>query len=1116
MRGVDETRAPTDPYSVFSATNFVNNLDGSFSLRKPLLIKRDWTRVLKNLFGDNAHLQQVAPLHIYEHYLIVFDVGGVTYLSVYDATSNTAANSYELQWYDRFKVYNAFSLTDNVPTLVGNTAWSVSDLFDVSELDATPHVTSTVLSGCTVRVNSEYFRTGLKEYDIRGVYVGEYLAEYDESVRLEFDGNTLKFFSFSKEGYSVGEFTYKYKVEGETVRLWYPDDHPEYPGLEQTYYVKITLDNGVPSHVKYGLSTVFYEGDLRVESRPALPIQHPDRYIAHPKDYSDYAGNFVPLYLKRYITIFKTQGTSTWCFRIHTPEVPTLEVDPDTGRYAHPLDTTLDDMYALDDTTSAAPTVLGIIPYVYTDVTATGPKPVSPVYESDTVQHSFTVPLHRKFKVSDGSATYKDTLYEDHGIEVVMETVIFPSLRQVNYTVKLQSSGISGSSAWDVHISEFKSIFRKDTFTDTSSLKGLDLNATKPNVMTMHVLYDSIDNIVGGEFELLCTMSINVTKKVLPNTFKQPILGTLTRSFKRTKFRGANVLPHLEYPYLLKAVCKFPISSDSKVYATWTYTLDGITWMDAVVNKRDKNMLENAFPTGAYINLVSEDPIEGVESDVKAPRKVFAVPFNINGFKSVYNLADTVATSPDESDSRIDVLKISKDFFKKDLTGATFRFTIWLVGSDSDGDGSFEKPYDVVVQYAQQDYTPIWGTEGEFWYSEFGNTSVGVKQVYNKRILSFGDSNFASNVFVSEPNEFVTPFKNIIDVNASKDVLVTSVVPWKDYLILTTPQAIYLASQVDTGYLTKTVNTALGVSQHDARCITPTLNGLIFKSENKIYMLYPNIYAGDDSVINVTEISKPVENFLFEHEPNPNIKPFAFGTESEYVLVLPEENCSKCLVYNYTTKLWNCLQFPVVFQYHVMHDLTDIVLFGNSPDGGFCEYSFNKSFAEAYGLTDSQIEYGDVLVEPENGIEEGIADIIAGHASPITVSPIEFELDTGQKSDQILTKKQFVETKIVIATSTEAPSVNMEVLVHVDGDPNITKDISTDSTFWKSYEGGGVLNTGSHGLSNSSDVRNILRQLVLRYSGKGNSVRHILKGTASSNFKLYETYIRYKLLNVKQ
>jgi hypothetical protein len=363
-------------------------------------------------------------------------------------------------------MYNEFSLTDNVPTLAKGTAWSVADMFDVSGLNATAYGTSTVLSGCTVRVNSEYFRTGLKEYDIRGVYVGEYLSEYDESVRLEFDSNTLKFYSYSKDGKPIGEFTYTYKVEGETVRLWYPDDHEDYPGLEQTYYVKITLNNGIPSHVTYGIVPVFYSGDLRVESRPALPMQHPDRYLAHPKDYSDYAGNFIPLYLKRYITIFKSQDTPTWCFRIHTPEVPTLEVDSDTGTYAHPLDTTLDDMYALDDTTAAAPTVLGIIPYVYTDVTATGPKPVSPIYESDTVQHSFTVPLHRKFKVSDSTTSYKDTLYEDHGIEVVMDTVIYPSLKQVSYTVKINNSSGDDSFTWNVYISELKSIFKKDNFTD--------------------------------------------------------------------------------------------------------------------------------------------------------------------------------------------------------------------------------------------------------------------------------------------------------------------------------------------------------------------------------------------------------------------------------------------------------------------------------------------------------------------------------------------------------------------------------------------------------------------------------------------------------------------------
>jgi hypothetical protein len=136
--------------------------------------------------------------------------------------------------------------------------------------------------------------------------------------------------------------------------------------------------------------------------------------------------------------------------------------------------------------------------------------------------------------------------------------------------------------------------------------------------------------------------------------------------------------------------------------------------------------------------------------------------------------------------------------------------------------------------------------------------------------------------------------------------------------------------------------------------------------------------------------------------------------------------------------------------------------------------------------------------------------------------PIEFEWDTGQKTDSIAHTKQFVESKLMFATLGEQDSFPFTLYIAIDGDPHVTRtDVSTDAPFWKTTDGQsrGVLGTAfalGGATTPASGNFNTLRQFVTRYSGKGKSIRHVIVGASSCNFKLYETYVRYKNLNVKQ
>ena len=156
--------------------------------------------------------------------------------------------------------------------------------------------------------------------------------------------------------------------------------------------------------------------------------------------------------------------------------------------------------------------------------------------------------------------------------------------------------------------------------------------------------------------------------------------------------------------------------------------------------------------------------------------------------------------------------------------------------------------------------------------------------------------------------------------------------------------------------------------------------------------------------------------------------------------------------------------------------------------------------------------YGDVL-------EVGLAlNNTPEKRLHVEMSEIPFIWDTGQKTDSISDYRQFVESKFAFATLDEADSFPFTLHVAIDGDPHVTTiDVSTDAPFWKTAESKGVANTAFR-LGNDSPATgafNTLRQLVVRYSGKGKSIRHIIEGESSHNFKLYETYVRYKNISGK-
>lgn len=543
----------------------------------------------------------------------------------------------------------------------------------------------------------------------------------------------------------------------------------------------------------------------------------------------------------------------------------------------------------------------------------------------------------------------------------------------------------------------------------------------------------------------------------------------------------------------LKAFGKLP-SADSNYYAAWFKSIDGIRW---------ENVDTFSRLDGITVRELSDtySPQRDVSSNNSvAPTYVSRTyyPLYANSSKDVWMANVEHEGTSVYANRRIDLICAAPS--GEELRATRYRFKVITVDALSKGDPEASENYapDSRLEYrslatvSQAEYAPTFKDKFEFFDIEFGNTVYGKKLYHRKAIYSYANEKFFNNIFVSGIDSFITPLYNVIDLDTYTANSATCLVPWRDYLISATDNAIYLHTRSEDGHLTKTVNTSIGIPDTDAKCCKAILNGVIFKSGPKVYQMYPNMYSGDDSTLNLTEISKPVEEVLEAYAASDYV-PFAFSTDSEYILMLPNATHTVCLRYDYSSKLWTPCSYPVVALSYEMLNLNDIRIFGICGDL-YAEFKFDSIPAE---------EYADTLP----------SDVYGKH----TISPIEFEWDTGQKTDNIAVTKQFVESKLMFATEDLLEKFPMKLKVHIDGDPHITTlDVNTDAPFWKSEDAIGVVNTTLRlSLSDDSDSK-VFRQLIVRYSGKGKSIRHILEGSATSNFRLYETYVRYKTLNVKR
>jgi hypothetical protein len=1063
--GIDATKAPTDVRSALSMKNFVVNLDGSLSLRKPV--------ILKNNFGSSV--KKVIPLGTQGACLAIGTWNGVSGFLILDEELKSVP--YTLVWHTYKDIRRTHAVGANVVF-----PESIINMLDC-EYTSTP--TSTVFGNCLFK---------LSEVSFPGMESTESPVDLVNVSLYDSNGDTVVV------GYRLLQVYYA-GVQGWTIQIVTPgtnvysvqDDasvtHPADALLDNPYAVRDVYGSSVPSVklIRKYVPSSKQAGRAIPDGASSEPVDGQEVYDLNFGSTDSPSGSVsLPTMLDRRGMCYLVTSAPIYTYSRTFKGV--------TVSYEVHLNSVLGLQYSL----GAGGVPLGL--FNQTDLDFVG---IRRIHVDAPTGTRVTIPTH------SCEVSVKCNLFEGSPVDDFTTTFSF----------EFQACELSGRTLAYTH----EDVLKKDVSDQLVNYAYGVSNtyASASGTVFQKIIADAVKNSVSTVSNVWNTsVNVNTTAtarfKTYPSGIPLGAVCSVTESVKSTAFRALVAESGQDEfkMFILKAFCNIPktfeFSDGSELRCSWRYTYDGVTWGDVFSETlfayKDVNLdvTDVTEPSDKPLQQVST-PDAGSDADAKV----------------VFKFVKWSEQNPSPNDnvlSRADCLVL----YDSDgcFNAPVFKFKVCKV-----------LEHKVVATYAECLFYTLNATSATVEHSDVGNAAAG-KKVYTKtRVFNFGHSSFKNNVFYSYPGEFTTPLTNAITLSAAADTQVTSLNPWRDYIVSSTPSALYLSSKANGGFFTKTVNTSIGVSEQDSQCVVPIPNGIVFKSGTKVCQLYPNVYADDDTVMNVTDISQGIAHILETHAHENSSSPFAFATSFEYVLMLPQEASTLCLRYDFNNRRWTSHEYAAVFDSFYMYSLDNICMYGTNAFGEYCEFMFDSGyeklpFSNTFTRA-NELRYGDVLKHASAVAEGAYGTTIANTVQDLqaqfnstymdTISPIEFELDTGQKTDTILTTKQFVETKLVVSTNTKYDKFPMQLVVHVDGDPNIiTRDVSTDSAFWKDGSTFGMLNTTFNTLSDTSDISGTLRQLVVRYSGKGKSIRHILTGSSFCNFKLYETYVRYKHPNVKQ
>lgn len=569
--------------------------------------------------------------------------------------------------------------------------------------------------------------------------------------------------------------------------------------------------------------------------------------------------------------------------------------------------------------------------------------------------------------------------------------------------------------------------------------------------------------------------------------------------------------------FILKAFCDIPSNTTLSFAARWSYSLDnGVTWDSGT--KEVENEVENE--DGTKTTTKTTITVDTLPHSFAKKNLSVAIEMPITEYDTLAKSSEDSEGSEDSGDSENSTVDtVQKVFFKLQGDADTLlnnnlssRPDMLLMSDVYEALGNLNYSDTLllrfdIVQYAKGDsvldpkkyVSKIGSSIYSFPIKGFFETaSTDASRAYSGKLFYYGSTLYTygaeeqSLIYVSDAGVNITPYTNSIKLTTIASSKTVAMCAWRNYLIAFTERTVHLLQRGDEGMYVKTINASIGVPSTDSETVVSTPNGVFFKNNDRIYFGYPNVYAGTDNIFQFTDISKPVHSILSEKF---NSECFAtFGNDTYVLMCKDTENSNtNCIIYNMSTKTWEFYIYPALF---------DKVYF---KDARLFAFSDTRTMAGEYCLSRVTNACKDTLLDKSE-------------------AAIQFSWDTGQKTDSISETKQFVESKLMFATLSETDAFPFTLYVAIDGDPHVTKkDVSTDAPFWKPAPANasdptlGVLNTSFRRVEDGSetlaDSFNVLRQLVVRYSGKGKSIRHLIEGESQSNFKLYETYVRYKPLS---
>lgn len=248
----------------------------------------------------------------------------------------------------------------------------------------------------------------------------------------------------------------------------------------------------------------------------------------------------------------------------------------------------------------------------------------------------------------------------------------------------------------------------------------------------------------------------------------------------------------------------------------------------------------------------------------------------------------------------------------------TLRVRMYIVGDNS-----------IKATYYIPKYT-VKATDENKTYGLKGVQTCNRLMLYWDRLLMYGDTMNGSQIYVSNlnmPNYF--PIPNIIDFKNEKQEAITSLLQYRDALIIFTSSTIQaLTGKSPSDYQRMSINTSLGcIAPYSARLVG---NDIMFLSSDGVYALIS--LRSDTYALNIQKVDKNIANIV----PKDTDACAAFY-DTQYHLFFPSRGIR--LRYYSDYKVWtkdesHKLNFSNVYVW-------DSVMYGSHKDTGYV-YRFDN------------------------------------------------------------------------------------------------------------------------------------------------------------------------------